>query len=249
MSRDDPLGTEMLSSIAERLPAEADMAAMQFEPVDRSTLQHQVYQQLRRAVMGGLFKPGTPITIRAVADALGVSPMPARSALQRLEIEGALVARGGKRTLVIPEMTQAEYQEMVEIGVLLEGMAAEHACTRITQDEIAVMQAACTAMQHAADNGDLEGYVTANWTFHRTLYAASRLNTLMSFIEMRWLRIGPYVRHMMPDQQSLIDSMPNHWTVLSALERRDAMGASNAIRADLRDCAQTLLPLLPGDPA
>lgn len=124
-------------------------------------------------------------------------------------------------------------------------MAAERACSHITQPEIATMHAACAAMQAAADTGDLDRYVTENWTFHRTLYAASRLATLMSFIEMRWLRIGPYVRLMMPDQQSLVDSMPSHWQVLEALAKRDGKAARNAIAADLRDCAKILLPFLP----
>lgn len=227
-------------------PAEAedDVASLIFAPVDRATVQMQVYEQLRRAVMGGQFRPGTPITIRAAADALDVSHMPVRSALQRLEIEGALVARGGKRTLVIPEMSRDEYSEMVEIGVLLEGMAAERACQHISPEEIAIMRKACDQMQIAADSNDLDSYVTENWVFHRTLYAASRLKTLLAFIEMRWLRIGPYVRHMMPDKESLVASMPNHWDVLKSLEARDADAARQAIVSDLRDCAQTLLPML-----
>lgn len=221
-----------------------DVSAVQFTPIDRTTLQNQVYEQLRDAVMGGLFQPGTPITIRAVASALGTSPMPARSALQRLEIAGALVAQGGKRTLVIPEMTQAEYQEMLDIGVLLEGHAAHRACNQISAEEVAIMRASCTAMEDAAQAYDRDRYVTENWTFHSTLYAASRLPTLMSFIEMRWLRIGPYVRHMMPDRLSLLHSMPNHWSVMEAIDGADADAARAAIVSDLRDCAETLMPRL-----
>lgn len=224
--------------------AGTEVSAVQFAPVDRTTLQNQIYDQLRDAVMGGMFQPGTPITIRAVAQALGTSPMPARSALQRLEIAGALVARGGKRTLVIPEMSQAEYQEMLDIGVLLEGYAAFRACSHITAKEAAIMRASCSGMAAAAEAYDRDRYVAENWTFHSTLYAASRQPTLMKFIEMRWLRIGPYVRQMMPDRESLIQSMPIHWAVLDAIDRRDGDAARNAIVADLRDCAETLMPRL-----
>lgn len=170
--------------------------------------------------------------------------MPVRGALQRLENEGALVARGAKRTLMIPQMTRKEYLELRDIGILLEGMAAERASGEITSAELDRLEVTCNAMQAAADANDLDAYLTANWDFHLTIYQSSRLSTLISFIEKRWLRIGPYVRLMMPDQESLIQSMPNHWNALNALKRRDGKSAQAAIASDLNDCAVTLLQYL-----
>jgi DNA-binding GntR family transcriptional regulator len=221
-----------------------DYDALQFVPIDRASLQEQAYEQLRRAILNGSMKPGTALTIRSVAAAIGTSPMPARGALQRLEIEGALVARGGKRVLEICKMTRAEYLELRDIGIQLEGMAAERAAQEITADELDRLERICTAMQAAADANDLDGYLTANWDFHLTIYQASKLTTLIGFIEKRWLRIGPYVRMMMPDHDSLITSMPNHWDALNALKRRDGKGAFKAIASDLEDCAVTLLAYL-----
>lgn len=230
---------------AELLPKETQSPSEpSFAPLDRASLQEQAYDQLRRAIMGGFMKPGTALTIRSVAAAIGTSPMPVRGALQRLENEGALVARSAKRTLEIPEMTRDEYLELRDIGILLEGMAAERAGQQITPNELERLELFCTAMQSAADANDLDAYLTANWDFHLTIYQSSRLSTLISFIEMRWLRIGPYVRLMMPDHQSLIDSMPNHWNALNALKRRDGKAAQAAIANDLKDCSITLLQYL-----
>lgn len=215
-----------------------------FEPLDRSTLQNQAYELLRKEIMGGVFKPGTVLTIRAAADALGTSPMPVRGALQRLEVEGALVARGPKRTLEIPAMSKEEYIELRDIGMLIEGLAAETAAARITPEELTEVRQACEAMQEAAEAGDLDRYVTANWAFHGGIYRASRMETLMSYIEKRWLRIGPYVRYMMPDKASLIESMPSHWEALKALEAGDGPAARKAIATDLFDCAVTLIEFL-----
>lgn len=222
----------------------SEIDAPQFAPLDRASLQEQAYEQLRSAIMGGLMKPGTSLTIRSIAAAIGTSPMPVRGALQRLENEGALVARGAKRTLEIPKMTRAEYLELRDIGIQLEGMAAERAAQEIKQHELDRLEAHCAAMQAAAEANDLEAYLAANWDFHLTIYQASRLDTLVSFIEKRWLRIGPYVRMMMPDHQSLVASMPNHWNALDALKRRDGKAAQHAIASDLEDCAVTLLNYL-----
>ena len=215
-----------------------------FDPLDRATLQEQAYQQLRRAVMGGVFSPGTVITIRAAADALGVSPMPVRAALGRLESEGALVARGSKRTLEIPALTHEEYRELRDIRMVLEGLAAERAVATITPAELDEVERHCRAMQAAAEAGDLEAYTGANWAFHLAIYRASRMEVLVGMIEGLWLRVGPYVKFMLPDRESLIASMPDHWRALEALQKKSGPGARKAVAEDIGHCAVNLLKAL-----
>jgi DNA-binding GntR family transcriptional regulator len=215
-----------------------------FGPLDRATLQAQAYQQLRRAVMGGMFAPGTVITIRAAAEALGTSPMPVRAALQRLETEGALVARGSKRTLQIPTLTADEYLELRDIRLALEGLAAERAVERIEPGELEEVEGNCQQMQVAAAAGDVQAYVRANWAFHLSIYRASRMESLVAMIETVWLRVGPYVKFMMPDQASLITSMPDHWRILNALKRADGAEARKAIGDDIVHSAINLLRVL-----
>jgi DNA-binding GntR family transcriptional regulator len=215
-----------------------------FDPLDRVTLQSQAYLQLRKAVMGGVFKPGTVITIRAAAEALGTSPMPVRAALQRLETEGALVARGSKRTLEIPALTAEEYNELRDIRIAMEGLAAERAVANITAEELETVERNCEAMQAAAEAGDLEAYVRSNWDFHLSIYRSSHMETLVGMIEGLWLRVGPYVRFMMPDRDSLVASMPDHWNMLEAIKRRDHEAARRAIADDIGHSAVNLVKML-----
>jgi len=227
-----------------RLSMPAERPLHRFDPLDRATLQGQAYDQLRRAVMGGVFRPGTVITIRAAADALGVSPMPVRAALQRLETEGALVARGSKRTLTIPALSATEYAELRDVRIALEGLAAERAAAHIDGPRVDDVARNCQAMQDASDAGDRDGYVSANWTFHRSIYQASAMPTLQSLIEGLWLRVGPYVPLMMPDKASLVDSMPDHWHMVDALKARDSAAARRAIAADIGHSAVNLIKAL-----
>ncbi len=215
-----------------------------FDPLDRVTLQAQAYQQLRKAIMGGVFKPGAAITIRAAAEALGVSPMPVRAALQRLEVEGALVARGSKRTLEIPALSASEYAELRDIRIALEGLAAERAAERITRPELRRAERDCRVMQTAAEAGERDAYVRANWALHLSIYRASRMETLVALIESLWLRIGPYVERMMPDRESLLASMPEHWASVEACRRGDGPAARQAIADDIARSAVNLLKAL-----
>ena len=189
-------------------------------PLVRDTLQAQAYNKLREALMTGLIMPGRNLTLRATAEVMGTSPMPVRDAVRRLEIEHALVARSN-RTLGVPEMTYASLIELREVRVALEGLAAEKAALLITADELDEVDRRYREMAAAAAVGDHGAYLRANWAFHSGVYRASRSELLVSIIEPTWMRIGPYVRLMLPDRASLIDSLGNHLRALEALRRHD----------------------------
>jgi DNA-binding GntR family transcriptional regulator len=212
-------------------------------PVARDTLQEQVYNKLRHALMSGHFIPGQSITLRATAEALGTSPMPVRDALRRLEIEHALVARSN-RTLGVPEMTYASLTELREVRMALEGLAAEKAAALISPEEITVVEGHYQGMAAAASAGSPADYMRANWSFHAAIYRASRSQLLVSLIEPTWMRIGPYVRLMLPDRKSLLDSLGNHLRALQSLQRRDGEGARQAIQRDIFESAEGLAGML-----
>jgi DNA-binding GntR family transcriptional regulator len=194
-------------------------------PVARDTLQEQAYLRLREALMSGHFLPRHGITLRAAAEALGTSPMPVRDALRRLEIEHVLVPRSN-RTLGVPEMTYASLSELREVRMALKGLAAEKAALLIVSDDIAVVESHYQALAVSASAGSSADYMRANWLFHTAIYRASRSNLLVSLIEPTWMRIGPYVRLMLPDRRALIDSLGNHLRALQALRQRSPICTS-----------------------
>ena len=53
-------------------------------PTAEQSIKEWVYQSLSHALMCGQIDPGLPLTIRGLAETLGVSPMPVRDALHRL---------------------------------------------------------------------------------------------------------------------------------------------------------------------
>jgi DNA-binding GntR family transcriptional regulator len=240
----------MPDSVSRRLPqlasaeasADADLSIL--APVGRETLQEQVYIQLRQALMAGRFRPGQALTLRSVSEALGVSHMPVRGALQRLEAEGALSTPSGGRTLSVPELNVAGIRELRDIRIELEGLAAQRAAEKVTPDELLIIEKQAHLMQAAAVSGDIDSYILENWAFHSAVYRASQMKQLLSLIEGLWLRIGPYVRLMMPDRAAMVASMPNHHEAFKALARGDAAEARRRIAADIAESAAHLEAVL-----
>ena len=92
----------------------------------------RAYEQLRELIVWGRLAPGTRIVESEIADRLGVSRTPARSALQRLQQEGYVVAldRLKEQRLVVAPLTQEDARELFQIVGQLEALAARAAAER-----------------------------------------------------------------------------------------------------------------------
>src|SRR5580704_5437217 len=99
-------------------------------PVERETLNDRVYRELKNSIMAGSFKPGSELTLRSVADALGTSLMPVRDAMRRLVSERALEVLPSRK-IALPVLTVDKFLELRRIRLLLEGEAAALAAEKI----------------------------------------------------------------------------------------------------------------------
>jgi len=68
--------------------------------IEKYTLADQVYEKIRAAIFGGEFKPGMELNQVEVAKHFGVSRVPVREALRRLQAERLLSANPYQRYVV-----------------------------------------------------------------------------------------------------------------------------------------------------
>src|SRR5262249_1502974 len=142
----------------------------------------KVYDWLRDAIVAGHFKPGDTLSTRQFADALGVSQMPVREAFHRLVAEGALENRSN-RTIGLPMLNLPEFNEISEIRVVLEGLAAKKAAAHLDAGECSLLSQLAREMESTPldqNNGD---YLRLNREFHFTIYRGARSPELVRLIE------------------------------------------------------------------
>ncbi len=206
-------------------------------PVDVSTLQERVYQELRAALFQGRYAPGEIITIRALARALGTSEMPVREALQRLVAQNALRQTATRSIQVMP-ITLERYVELVRIRGAIEGFAAKLATRFVDAELIRELKQSNFEMTCAIATGDEFGVLQANQEFHFAIYRAANSPQLLEVIENFWLRSGPflaqaYIAPRRPEEM-LIRGTRVHDRLIAALERGDAKRAMYAMMLDIR---------------
>lgn len=124
-------------------------------PAPRQTLHAQAYEQIKEALMKGVYRPGQKVTIRALAAAFGTSIMPVREALRRLAAEGALDILPN-RTVRVPVLTKERLLEITSIRTRLEGLAAARAAMRMGEGEIQELERLQIEMAAASDRRDFQ---------------------------------------------------------------------------------------------
>lgn len=191
--------------------------------------------------MDGRFTPGRTFTIRALAEVFGTSPMPVRDALKRLVAERALALRPN-RTVELPLMSRARFQEILQVRLSLEPMLAERATPRVDATTIAAMAADHAEMNAALAAGRAADYLAANRRFHFRLYATARTVVMLPIVESLWMQIGPYLNAVFAaDASATGHADQHHLDLLRALRREDPAAAARAVWNDLSDAADAVL--------
>lgn len=92
-------------------------------------------ENIRKMIIGNKFDPGEPLSELRLAEMLGMSRTPVREAITLLEQEGLLRVVTGKGAFVT-ELNRRDYQEVNDIRMVLEPLAAVSALNIIPPSEL-----------------------------------------------------------------------------------------------------------------
>jgi DNA-binding GntR family transcriptional regulator len=208
-------------------------ALANFTPFPRAeTLGHRIREQLRDALMSGLFRPGEKLTLRAVAASLGVSLTPVREALFHLVSEGALEMRENG-SIYVSKLDRQKIRELVKVRVSLESLAMLEAMPHLTDADIAEIVNYNNQLIEANARQDYVALTKANWHFHFKIYHTSQMPLLIRMIEACWLRTGSYLNVIYPEFAKSDDGVNNHQAILDAIRQGDGKSAAEAIARDI----------------
>jgi DNA-binding GntR family transcriptional regulator len=215
------------------------------QPLERNTLGDQVYAHIRRLLISGRLAPGDRMSLRQVADVLGVSMMPVREAVSRLVADRAIEVTPN-RALRVPVMRLRQFEELALIRSEIEGLAAEMAARNRTAAQLDGIRTAERRFRDLAEaeQPDLAAAVEANQAFHFAVYEASGLTDLVEIIGGLWLKVGPVINLDLrenPERLRAGSAAPLHAAAAAAIVAGDGKAARAAIAADIRGAADFIL--------
>ncbi|MFA6117463.1 MAG: GntR family transcriptional regulator [Sphingomonas sp.] len=161
------------------------------------TLSDQLVHLVRDRILSGDVKPNAAIRQDALANELGISKIPLREALARLEQEG-LVESHVNRGFFVRELNTAEAEEVYALRLKLEPDATATAAAQATDAEHKIASDVLATVYQVTDEVG-EGVGAFNRSFHLALLRPSRQLITVNILERLHILSERYVRkHLEP---------------------------------------------------
>ncbi len=206
-----------------------------------------VADKLRYDILAGLYRPGQEILQDEIAHRLGVSRMPVREAIRRLESLGLVIVAPHRGTR-IASLSPKDVKDIYSLRRMLEGEAVRLAAAKITPAELTSLRNLSGEMRLAARNRETVKRLLLNKEFHSSLYAASGRRHLCNLISSLWETTAPYrsIWSSMPGH--LEQSFDEHEQILAACEKRDSDLAERIVRQHLEQTEISVIEWLASHP-
>lgn len=201
------------------------------------------YRALREEILHWRLLPGTPLSETELAERLGVSRTPLRSALARLALEGlADTSRG--RTAVVSDVSAASVRDLFELREALETHAARLAAQR---GDPALFGALATRFSDAPGllrGAGIDAYYGLVAEFDAALDAALGNAVYRGALDGVRLHLARARRIATDNPARLERSAEEHGLICAAIRDGDAALAASATTVHLKASLTTILDTL-----
>lgn len=146
------------------------------------------YQRIRAQIINGTYGPGYRLVLDRLAGEIGVSSVPVREALRRLEAEGYV---DFKRNLgaTVRHVDAEGYAQSMQTLAILEASATAMAAPHVTKKDIKAARKVNEDMAASLEELDPVKFSALNYELHKILYQRCPNAYLLSVVEREWARL------------------------------------------------------------
>ncbi|QUH19683.1 GntR family transcriptional regulator [Alkaliphilus sp. B6464] len=181
-------------------------------------LREIVFEYLRQSILDGKLEPGKRLMEIQMAEQLGVSRTPVREAIRKLELEG-LVVMVPRRGAYVADVSIKDVLEVLEVRMVLEGLAASLAAERMSDDEINELISVCDEFKSYYEEDNIEGMIQKDVEFHDRIFSSTGNNKLNQISQglreqiyrfrVRYISRYNKAKELVDEHQALLDAICN----------------------------------------
>ncbi|WP_105034895.1 GntR family transcriptional regulator [Cryobacterium aureum] len=205
------------------------MAAVTAPSVSKSQL---AYQWIKARISDGTFTPGYRLVLGAIGKELGVSVVPVREAIRRLEAEG-LVTFERNVGAQVAMLEETEYLYTMQTLSVVEGVATALSAPFITTTDIDRARSVNQAMAASLEDLNPHRFTELNLDFHSILFENCPNPHILDLVHRGWNRmkvLRDSTFSFVPGRAR--DSVSEHENLLQLIESgSDALTLELAARA------------------
>lgn len=158
----------------------------------------RIYLAIKQEIQNHELKPGSPVSIKDLAQRMKISPTPVREAISRLEQEGLIVSKNGRKVLFM--LTVAEINQIFDLKKSIESAIAALAVERGKPEAFKSFEKLFSqirefqkSMDHFAetDPARLSVWLKFDAEFHDLLYLMAenaKAKEIITLLNLQWHR-------------------------------------------------------------
>lgn len=148
----------------------------------------QAYRLIRERIDVGRYVPGYRLVLAPIAAELGMSVVPVREAIRRLEAEGLVTfeLNVGAQVALIKE---TEYLHTMQTLALVEGAATALIADDVTEEQLRRAAEVNQRMRESLDRFDPQRFTEFNREFHSVLFEACPNPHILDLVHRGWNRM------------------------------------------------------------
>lgn len=188
-------------------------------------LSQKAYRTLKEAIVCGEIEPNTKLTLQDIAQSMGISNTPIREAINQLASEG-LIKLIPNKGIIINEISIDDFQEILQIRSVLDGLIAEIAAKKITDREIAAMMEIINNMETSVKEDSRLIYNDLDIKFHDFLLNLTKNHKLIEVYNHLISQTHKFRLRTLKLTYRMSKSLNEHKKIAFAVKERDPITAN-----------------------
>ena len=200
------------------------------DTIQRVSMVDNVTERLRHDLLAGAIKPGERIKVAELEKRFGVSHIPIREAVRRLESEGLIVAMP-QRAAIAAGVDLDDLAGLYDLRRIIECDVIRRSVDAMTDEQVAVAEQALENLEAIANEHDSPGFWELHRDFHWALLEPGASAWIERVLDQIWLASQRYVRLFV--SETVDDAMRDHRALFDFCRERDGAGAADLLRRHL----------------
>jgi DNA-binding GntR family transcriptional regulator len=192
------------------------------------TMVDGITERLRQAIITGAIRPRERIRVADLERKFGVSHIPIREALRRLQSEG-FVEISPRRTTIAAGVDLNDLANIYDLRRIIEVEIGRRAVSRMTKSDIETVRRALVNFQAVANDPSSAEFWERHRNFHWALLAPAANPTVQRVLDHLWQSSERYVRLFVATFATMDTVMDLHVELYEACAGGDVTTFENAL--------------------
>jgi DNA-binding GntR family transcriptional regulator len=207
---------------------------------DTKTIRKRIYEHLREQLLNGEIAPLEHLIEAKIAKEIGTSRTPVREALHSLELEGLIesIPRVG---YVVKPTSEQEVEEICEIRMAIEGVAARWAMEKAHKKLIEELKKNISISDEKVSKGDVKAFVDMDAQFHEIISKFSGSKRLLELAQTLRRHMLRYRIQSIYSVGNVLRAIDGHKGILRAIGKRNLEEVNRAIQHHMEQSKRDIL--------